>query len=655
MNNNENSEENFINLGNVYDEEIYGVINQLKEEVNNAREYMNQSNSEFSKLNGKFVDEIISHLKNKALLYENLFNLKNDDIPKSSSIELKLYTKKTIKSLKKMVKVYSQIFESIKQTFNIFFSFLNISKYINSAEPTYDFYLDKFRDIINSWLFMKLDVNKCDFSEALNKLHFEENFKKLILNINKSKLLHLNLVFPIKINPIEDIKDKINKNIKIISENQLSLTELNIQNLKNYENISEKKFKFNKLKKFSIKNVSSKSNINFDQMQKLEKFIMKSCLINPTLLKPLPDNLKKIYLEKNNFTDKDFTFIMNNLLLPNKSLLKNLELLSFAKNNLSKIDISGINSKYIFSSLMELNFSKNKISTFKFNKNNFQKLNYINICYNNLNKSYLGEINNIIGLESANLFLLKNELFNKYYTQLKHKLALNSDKNDEIKFKKISYLNFTYFPKLETEKYFNDFTIKENIILNLKKLDLSYSGLKADIFFKFVEKNKGFLNLRCLNLTGNYFDDIFFEKYLEYKDVFNKLEHLYLNCNFIGDPSIKIDYKDDLPVNDEYLGGNSDLVYKLRLIYKFIEKNHCLTKLSLLNNPISKMYSLKNVYPTKNSNEDKMEDYIKFDENNHIIINCFISLLYKIQIELIKSSDITKIDSNGLKIIFNRE
>ena len=655
MNNNENSEENFINLGNVYDEEIYGVINQLKEEVNNAREYMNQSNSEFSKLNGKFVEEIITHLKNKALLYENLFNLKNDDIPKSSSIELKLYTKKTIKSLKKMVKVYSQIFESIKQTFNIFFSFLNISKYINSAEPTYDFYLDKFRDIINSWLFMKLDVNKCDFSEALNKLHFEENFKKLILNINKSKLLHLNLVFPIKINPIEDIKDEINKNIKIISENQLSLTELNIQNLKNYENISEKKFKFNKLKKFSIKNVSSKSNINFEQMQKLEKFIMKSCLINPTLLKPLPDNLKKIYLEKNNFTDKDFTFIMNNLLLPNKSLLKNLELLSFAKNNLSKIDISGINSKYIFSSLMELNFSKNKISTFKFNKNNFQKLNYINICYNNLNKSYLGEINNIIGLESANLFLLKNELFNKYYTQLKHKLALNSDKNDEIKFKKISYLNFTYFPKLETEKYFNDFTIKENIILNLKKLDLSYSGLKADIFFKFVEKNKGFLNLRCLNLTGNYFDDIFFEKYLEYKDVFNKLEHLYLNCNFIGDPSIKIDYKDDLPVNDEYLGGNSDLVYKLRLIYKFIEKNHCLNKLSLLNNPISKMYSLKNVYPTKNSNEDKMEDYIKFDENNHIIINCFISLLYKIQIELIKSSDITKIDSNGLKIFFNRE
>ena len=655
MNNNENSEENFINLGNVYDEEIYGVINQLKEEVNNAREYMNQSNSEFSKLNGKFVEEIITHLKNKALLYENLFNLKNDDMPKSSSIELKLYTKKTIKSLKKMVKVYSQIFESIKQTFNIFFSFLNISKYINSAEPTYDFYLDKFRDIINSWLFMKLDVNKCDFSEALNKLHFEENFKKLILNINKSKLLHLNLVFPIKINPIEDIKDEINKNIKIISENQLSLTELNIQNLKNYENISEKKFKFNKLKKFSIKNVSSKSNINFGQMQKLEKFIMKSCLINPTLLKPLPDNLKKIYLEKNNFTDKDFTFIMNNLLLPNKSLLKNLELLSFAKNNLSKIDISGINSKYIFSSLMELNFSKNKISTFKFNKNNFQKLNYINICYNNLNKSYLGEINNIIGLESANLFLLKNELFNKYYTQLKHKLALNSDKNDEIKFKKISYLNFTYFPKFETERYFNDFTIKENIILNLKKLDLSYSGLKADIFFKFVEKNKGFLNLRCLNLTGNYFDDIFFEKYLEYKDVFNKLEHLYLNCNFIGDPSIKIDYKDDLPVNDEYLGGNSDLVYKLRLIYKFIEKNHCLNKLSLLNNPISKMYSLKNVYPTKNSNEDKMEDYIKFDENNHIIINCFISLLYKIQIELIKSSDITKIDSNGLKIIFNRE
>ena len=184
----------------------------------------------------------------------------------------------------------------------------------------------------------------------------------------------------------------------------------------------------------------------------LEKFIMKSCGINPILLKPFPDKLKKIYLEKNNFTDKDFTYIMNNLILQNKSILMNLEILSFAKNNLSKIDISGINSKFVFSILTELNFSKNKICIFKFNKNNFKKLNYINICYNNLNKSYLGDINNIIGLENGNLFLLKTELFNKYYNQLKQKLSLNPDKNNKIKFNKISYLNFTYFPKLKTEE-----------------------------------------------------------------------------------------------------------------------------------------------------------------------------------------------------------
>ena len=639
----EPKQEDYLGLTNVYDEEIYDVIKQIKEESNISKEYINQTCQDFSKLSESFVEQIISHLKDKASLYENLFNLKDENSKKTSTFDLKLVTKKTIKYLNQILKIHSQLYESTKQLFQIYLNFLNISKYLNSKNPSDDFFLDKLEDIINSWLFMKLDFEKFDFGEALKNCAFEENFKNLILNVCKSKRLYLKLDFAKEKNNNKSLQNYL----KMIQENQLNLIGIKIDNLDKYENISKKEFKFSKLKKLYMNNVISESNIKFDQTPKLEKFVMKLCpQIDVSSLNPFPEHLKKIYLEKNNFVDKDFYYIINNAILPNKQLLMNLELLSFAKNYLSKIDLSYINNKYFFNSLTELNFSKNKIYSFTFNKNNYNKLTYINCCYNNLNRSYVGKIPTILGLEGANLFLLNDELFNKYYTSLKEKLT-----SDKIKFNKISYLNISYIPRIKSIEYFKDFRLNESIILNLKKLDLSYNGLKCDTFFKFIENNKGFFNLRSLNLTGNLFDDTFFEKYLEYEDIFNKLEHLNLNSNNIGDPLVKINYKDEIPINDKILGGNTDLIYKLRLIYKFVEKNKYLTRLNLAENPISKMYSNKNINLDQSS---QIQSYIQVDEKNNIIINCFISLFYKIQGEIIQKSDDKYIKRNDLEIIFVR-
>ena len=626
----EPKQEDYLGLTNVYDEEIYDVIKQIKEESNISKEYINQTCQDFSKLSESFVEQIISHLK-------------DENSKKTSTFDLKLVTKKTIKYLNQILKIHSQLYESTKQLFQIYLNFLNISKYLNSKNPSDDFFLDKLEDIINSWLFMKLDFEKFDFGEALKNCALEENFKNLILNVCKSKRLYLKLDFAKEKN-----NNKLLQNyLKMIQENQLNLIGIKIDNLDKYENISKKEFKFSKLKKLYMNNVISEGNIKFDQTPKLEKFVMKLCpQIDVSSLNPFPEHLKKIYLEKNNFVDKDFYYIINNVILPNKQLLMNLELLSFAKNYLSKIDLSYINNKYFFNSLTELNFSKNKIYSFTFNKNNYNKLTYINCCYNNLNRSYVGKIPTILGLEGANLFLLNDELFNKYYTSLKEKLT-----SDKIKFNKISYLNISYIPRIKSIEYFKDFRLNESIILNLKKLDLSYNGLKCDTFFKFIENNKGFFNLRSLNLTGNLFDDTFFEKYLEYEDIFNKLEHLNLNSNNIGDPLVKINYKDEIPINDKILGGNTDLIYKLRLIYKFVEKNKYLTRLNLAENPISKMYSNKNINLDQSS---QIQSYIQVDEKNNIIINCFISLFYKIQGEIIQKSDDKYIKRNDLEIIFVR-
>ena len=496
----EEKKEDYLKLKNVFDDEIYDVINQLKEESNISKEYISKTSKEILKLNKSFIDDIISNIKYKAYLYEDLFNLNKEESHKST-IDLKIYTKKTIKSFEKISKLHSQILDTIKQHIEIYKNFLNISKYLNSQNPSDEFILNKLEEIINSWLFIKLDFEKINFNDALKNCSLEENFKKLILDVSKTKKLYLRFEFP-KINPdIENDRNKqiINKHIEVIAENQQNIIGMKIENLDNFELISNKIYKFSKLKKLYIKNVRNKQCFKFEKTPKLEKFIMKCCnKINVTLLNKFPEKLRKIYLEKNNFHDKDFYYIINNLILKNKPLMNNLEILSFEKNNLSKIDLSYINSKYVFNSLTELNFNKNKIYTFVLNKNNFKKLQYINCCYNNLNKSYIGEIPSILGLESGNLYLLNNELFDRYYKQLKNKLSLNSEK---INYNKIRYLNIAYMPKEKSIEYFNDFVLNEYIILHLKKLDLSYCGLKDDFFFQFVKNNKGFINLRNLNLT----------------------------------------------------------------------------------------------------------------------------------------------------------
>ena len=291
----EEKKEDYLKLKNVFDDEIYDVINQLKEESNISKEYISKTSKEILKLNKSFIDDIISNIKYKAYLYENLFNLNKEESHKST-IDLKIYTKKTIKSFEKISKLHSQILDTIKQHIEIYKNFLNISKYLNSQNPSDEFILNKLEEIINSWLFIKLDFEKINFNDALKNCSLEENFKKLILDVSKTKKLYLRFEFP-KINPdIENDRNKqiINKHIEVIAENQQNIIGMKIENLDNFELISNKIYKFSKLKKLYIKNVRNKQCFKFEKTPKLEKFIMKCCnKINVTLLNKFPEKLRK--------------------------------------------------------------------------------------------------------------------------------------------------------------------------------------------------------------------------------------------------------------------------------------------------------------------------------------------------------------------------
>ena len=604
------------NLSKDYSEKLKSFSNTFSnkieiflDEINIFKDIIEQDNSNFSLLNEKPSKERENKIENE---------------PKISS-------GKYIKLMDKIYDVYSQIFSSIEHNFDIMLKFLDISKNIDKINPVNDFLFQEFNNIINCWLFTKIDFTKFDFNKALDKYNLGDNFKNFVSKEFKKKHFDIEIICPkgeiYDSKEQKKAKEKKDNDIKLLEESKTDLMKLGLSNVGDVSSYIGKN-EFFKLKKLYIENsILSNPNI-FRAMNNLENLTIRSCPnFQIEMLEYIPPKIKKLSLEKNNFVNMDLENILKGIFPNNNNLLEHLEYLSFAGNNLTRVDLSVLPSKTVFTGLKVLNFRKNNIYKFIFNPEKFPSLLFIDGCKNNLNKTYLSQLKKIGSLESENGFLFQPEICKKYYNNIKQKLITN-----EKGLYKINYLNISYMPKEQTLQYFNDFNLNEQIRTHLKKLDLSNNELSCDIFFKFVEQNNGFANLRTLNLNGNEIDDTFFERF-HYK-YFCKLQHLYLNSNKIGDSTVNILYNDKVKIDEKYkTDKDKKLVFKLRLIYKFIQNNICLNKLSLTKNPICDFYS---AVPEPNKNADKSDKYIKRDENNKIIINCLFSLLIKIRDELLK-------------------
>ena len=593
----------------------------------------------FNEKNNNFFEEIKKYMNDLSSKYIDMFKLneKQSEEEKLGSLAaFKSIIGKNILLINKILEKYTQIYESVKQNYEIMLNFLNISKKLGELKPIQEFLSDEFNNIVKSWLFMKIDFEKFDFNKALNKCDIDSNFKNFITKVCTDKNFIMKITCP-RFEATDPKQQKIlaekkKSEIKQLTDNKSNLIKLNMENVGSVSNYISDDLEFVKLKSFFLKNSTIQGGNLFKQMKNLEKLNIQSCpSVQIDILDNIPIKLKKLYLEKNNFVNQDFESIVNGILSNNKNILQNLELLSFAGNNLTRIDFQFLSPKIKFQSLKELNFKKNKITKFIFVPDNFPEIKFINCCKNHLNRSYLSSNKNLTSLESGNGFLFEPKLCKKYYGDLKN--LLTSNQNNIYRMK---YLNISFMPKIQSLEYFSNFDINEEIMIHLKKLDLSYNGLDCNTFLKFLDKNKGFINLRSLNLNGNEIDDTFFEKLLN-QDVFSKLQHLYLNDNKIGDVTKVVNYKDDIPIDAKYKDNNEkQLVYKLRLLYQFIQNNKYLSKLTITKNPISEYYT---VIPEKNNNADKSDKYIKRDENGNIIINCLFSFCIKIRDELLTKEE----------------
>ena len=628
-------------------------------EIDNALEQLESSSKKFTEEFSALCDEF--KVKNKNFLNdidlfrENLekkygqenpnekVTLKNKALDSDS--RFRTMTEKPIQLVNKMTVLYTSLFEMVKSNMNILSHFLNTAKDLDKRKDLKDFFSEEFKNIVDSWLVMKLDFDNLNINEALNNANVDDNFRNFIVKVYKKKSLKIYVHHMKGEIENEESKKKFKEEKKSLNENAPNLTKLTWKNAGDLNKVIDKTMKYPKLKNFSFENgkINDEDFTFVQQMPNLEKLSIKYVpnFQVEILIQNLPLKLKMLYLEKLNFVNDDFKIILKKFNY-NKDILANLEVFSLAGNNITKADFTILSSKIVYQSLVEINLKKNKLYKFLYNPENFPKLKFINCCKNNFNKSYFKDAGKIMSLESGNGFLFEPDLCRSYYDSLKKKICTS----DDLLYL-FDYLNISFMPKFLSKDYFRDFGLNEQLMNKLKKLDLSYNGINCTEFFAIIEKNNNFSHLHSLNLNGNNIDDTFFEKLMK-NNAFPKLEHLYLNSNRIGDTNVKVQYRDDIQIDKEHQQEKEkNLVFKLRLLYKFIEQTPHLNKLTITKNPISEFYSV-----VKGENADKSDKFIKRDNSGKIAINCLFSMLIKIRDELL-TSDFDKEKRKGFNLKFD--
>ena len=653
-------DENFLpkeTLTSIYGENYDSIQIKMQTTEKEKIDYFTSILAELKNKYNEFNMNINSHFKEVTNKIAKVFKINNQsedvkDAQRNSFIQK--YSNEYLEQLTKIMDTHDQIFNHIKDSIAIFFSFLDITKILDRKKPIQEFINKEFNSIIKNWLFLKINLENYNFAKAINRSDLDSDFKNFIFKICKDKNYVMNIIsrkdyMILSKKNFDDLNDEIQTKInsemennkKMMEDNKTNLIKLTLNNIFFVDKYFDKDIKYKKLHYLKLDNVTFEQKRNEDSflanIPNLENLIINSSNnFEINILKNLSKSLIKLELTKNGFVDFEFNNIMSNYLVKSDSIRKNLQILSFGNNNLSNIDITQLvyQPKQSFYSLKELNFEKNKIFKFNILPEFFVELKCINCCYNCFTKSYFEQYENILTLLSGNIYLSKLNLSQKYFSNLEKKLNTPNYS--------LSYLNLSFIPKKLSNEYISNLVINDSILINLKKLDLSHNNLISNTIIKFFENNKGCLSLKSLNLSYNNIDDSFFEKYLNLNlnNLFNSLKYIYLDSNKIGTYNATNSNKEVKTASKMFFDNkNEKEVIRLKLLYTFILENKNLIEITLTKNPIKNKFLLQNIQD--NLKSFNFNNFVKKDENKNTEINCFYSFLWKIKNE-INGDDKTK-------------
>ena len=453
--------------------------------INNENEGINYLSDTISSLQVKYKEfntDINTHFRSLTSKITDAFKLNiNIEEEKGTKKEkketlMKNYSSEYIEQLQQIINIHQQIFNNIKNTFLILKKFLDISKTLSKEKPINEFLSTEFKNIIDNWLYMQIDLSNFDFTKAINDSNYDSDLKNLLIKIRKNNNFIMNISNPTKYMRISKkdfgklhpdkalkLKNLLEKDKKIMTDNHSNLTKLKMKNIFNANSYFVPDLKYARIKFLKFENVtfdSSADNQNefLKNMPVLEKLIINTASnFEISLLKDLSKSLIKLSLTKNGFVDYEFKNIMSNYLVNSDHIRKNLQYLSFSDNYLSNINLSQIvyQPKQSFLALKELDFQNNKIYNFSIEPEYFSDLKCINCCYNNLTRNIFEQYKGILTLLSGNIFLSERELAERYFSSLAKQL---NDYNISL-----TYLNLSYIPKILSDNYLTDITINNSI------------------------------------------------------------------------------------------------------------------------------------------------------------------------------------------------
>ena len=186
--------------------EIDNAIEQfLLTSKNFTEEFMSLS-SQFQQGNKDIINDLELFkndlLQNYSKMAEQDKKLSLKDKSLDSDSRFKTLTEKPTQLINNMTTLYTSLFEMVKSNMKIISHFLTLGKSLDKNKALQEFFSNEFNDIVNHWLFMKIDFDNFNVNEALAKSELDDNFKSFITKIYKKKSMKIVIEHPKNIHSI---------------------------------------------------------------------------------------------------------------------------------------------------------------------------------------------------------------------------------------------------------------------------------------------------------------------------------------------------------------------------------------------------------------------------------------------------------------------